>query len=185
MCSPPFRMEGDGLVNTGKIFEQNFKKSVPDDFYYLRLKDPAVGWTGGASKYSPTNPFDCLIYTGTGLHCIELKSTARAITFWRADFENDGKKHTFEIKKHQIQGLNAADIFAGVYPSIVINFRDVDETWCITITDFLILTGGTSKKSINHEDASLVGYRVPSRKLKVNERYDIKAMTEAIEHGRR
>lgn len=172
-------------MNTGKIFEQNFKKSVPDDFYYLRLKDPAVGWTGGASKYSPNNPFDCLIYTGTGLHCIELKTCAKSITFWREDFEHDGKKHTFEIKKHQIKGLYEAGIYHGIYPSIVINFRDANETWCIPISLFKDFTDGLSKKSINHEDAALLGYRVPTRHLKVNDRYDIKAMTEAIEHGGR
>ena len=172
-------------MNTGKIFEQNFKKSVPDDFYYLRLKDPAVGWTGGASRYSPNNPFDCLIYTGTGLHCIELKTCAKSITFWREDFEHDGKKHTYEIKKHQIIGLLEADTYHGVYPSIVINFRDVGETWALPIALFKTLTDNLPKKSINHKDAALVGFRVPMRHLKVNDRYDIKAMTEAIEHGGR
>ena len=172
-------------VNTGKVFEQNFKKSVPDDFYYLRLKDPAVGWTGGASKYSPTNPFDCLIYTGTGLHCVELKSTAMSITFWREDFEHDGKKHTFEIKKHQIRGLQEAAAFNGVYPSIVINFRNAVETWCIPIAAFITYTDALNKKSINHDDARLMGYKIPTRLLKVNERYDIRAMTEAMEHGGR
>lgn len=172
-------------MNTGKVFEQNFKKSVPADFYYLRLKDPAVGWTGGSSKYSPSNPFDCLIYTATGLHCIELKTTSEAITFWRADFENDGKKHTFEIKKHQILGLQDADKYDHVYPSIVINFRNAEETWCIPIREFVTLTDGLKKKSLNHLDASTVGYRVPSKRLRVNERYDIKAMTEVVEHGRR
>lgn len=173
------------LMNTGKVFEQNFKKSVPRDFYFLRLKDPAVGWTGGNSKYSPNNPFDCLIYTGTGLHCIELKSCAKSITFWREDFEHDGKKHTFEIKKHQINGLCEAAIFEHVYPSIVINFREAGETWCIPIATFVTFTGGLNKKSINHEDASIMGYRVPSHVLRVNERYDIKVMTEVVEHGGR
>lgn len=172
-------------MNTGKVFEQNFKKSVPGDFYYVRLKDPAVGWTGGASKYSPNNPFDCLIYTGTGLHCIELKTCAKSITYWREDFEHDGKKHTFEIKKHQIKGLCEAAIYHGVYPSLVINFRDVGETWCIPISLFKNYTDGLAKKSINHEDATLIGYRVPARHLRVNDRYDIKAMTEVVERGGR
>lgn len=178
-------MKGDGLVNTGKIFEQNFKKSVPGDFYYLRLKDPAVGWTGGASKYSPNNPYDCLIYTGTGLHCIELKTCAKSITFWREDFEHDGKKHTFEIKKHQILGLCEAAEHENVYPCLVINFRDAGETWCLPIKAFLTLTDGLEKKSINAKDAATVGWKVPTKALKVNERYDIKTMTEVVEHGGR
>ena len=183
LYSPPFCMEGDGLVNTGKIFEQNFKKSVPDGFYYLRLKDPAVGWTGGASKYSPSNPFDCLIYTGTGLHCIELKTTASAITFWKEEFENDGKKHTFEIKKHQIIGLHDAGRYENTYPSLIINFRNAGETWRIHIDSFIEWAQSTTKKSMNHKDASQIGSIVPSKILKVNERYDIGAVLEAIEHG--
>ena len=171
-------------MNIGKVFEQNFKKSVPADFYYLRLKDPAVGWTGGTSKYSPSNPFDCLIYTGVNLYCIELKTCARSITFWREDFEHDGKKHTFEIKKHQIHGLSDAAKHAGVYAGLVINFRDVDETWYMPIASFVKYTDGLNKKSINHEDACTIGHIVPSKKLRVNELYDIKTMTEVVERGR-
>lgn len=172
-------------MNIGKVFEQNFKKSVPVDFYYLRLKDPAVGWTGGTSKYSPSNPFDCLIYTGTGLHCIELKTTAGAIRFWKEELENDGKKHNFEIKKHQILGLQEADKYDNVYPSLIINFRNVGETWRMPINAFVEWTNNTTKKSMNHIDASLIGTLVPSKILKVNERYDVGAMVEAIEHGGR
>lgn len=172
-------------MNTGKVFEQNFKKSVPGDFYYLRLKDPAVGWTGSTSKYSPNNPFDCLIYTSTGLHCIELKTCSNSITFWREDFEHDGKKHTFEIKKHQIEGLEQASMFPNVYAGLVINFRSAGETYYLPIQVFTAYINVLDKKSINDKDAHVIGYPVPVTKFRVNERYDIRAMTEVVEHGGR
>lgn len=171
-------------MNTGKIFEQNFKASVPKDYYYLRLNDPAVGFTGGTSSYAVANPFDCLIYTGRMLHCLELKSTNGAITYWREDFEADGKKHTFEIKKHQILGLQKAARHEGVFAGIIINFRNADETYCLPIANFLSYTETLDKKSINQKDAAAIGgILIQARKLKVNERYDVRALTGVIELG--
>ena len=58
-------------MNTGKLFERDFKASVPKEYYFLRLHDPAVGFTGGASSFAVSNPFDCLLYTGKVLYCLE------------------------------------------------------------------------------------------------------------------
>lgn len=172
-------------MNTGKLFERDFKASVPKEYYFLRLHDPAVGFTGGASSFAVSNPFDCLLYTGKVLYCLELKSKDGAITYWREDFETDGKKHTFEIKKHQILGLQRAAGYEGVFAALVINFRNKEETWCIPIRNFLDYTNELRKKSINAEDAALMdGILIPEKKLKVNRRYDIRALTEVIEHGR-
>ena len=140
-------------MNTGKVFEENFKKSVPKEYYWHRLKDPAVAFSGGASKYSTTNPFDCMIFTGSKLHCIELKSKNGAITFWREDLEHDGKAHTFEIKKHQIIGLLKASEYNGVYAGIVINFRNADKTIYITISAFAGFIRQTYKNSISYKYA--------------------------------
>lgn len=171
-------------MNTGKIFENNFKASVPKDYYYLRLHDPAVGFTGGASSYAVSNPFDCLLYNGQRLYCLELKSKNGAITYWREDFEADGKKHTFEIKKHQILGLKKAAQYDGIFAGIIINFRHTGDTYCIPIDKFLAYTSVLDKKSINTQDAvAMGGIPVGVRKLKVNERYDIAGLTEVVEHG--
>ena len=158
-------------MNTGKKFENNFKASVPKEFYYLRLHDPAVGFTGGNSSYAVSNPFDCLMYTGQRL-------------YWREDFETDGKKHTFEIKKHQIQGLQKAAAFPSIFAGLVINFRQAGETYYIPIDRFIAYTDVLDKKSLNAKDAAAMGGTpVGVRKLKVNERYDIRGLTEVMEHG--
>ena len=173
-------------MNTGKIFERNFKASVPREFYFLRLNDPAVGFTGGNSAFAPSNPFDCLIYTGRNLHCLELKSKNGALTYWREDFETDGKKHTFEIKKHQLNGLAKAAGFPNVFAGLVMNFRNKDETWYVPIADFLSYTAELPKKSVNAEDAAKMGgVLIPVKKLKVNERYDVQWLTEVVESGGR
>ncbi len=171
-------------MNIGKVFEENFKKSVPKEYYYHRLKDPAVAFSGGASKYSTTNPFDCMIFTGQKLHCIELKSKNGAITFWREDIEHDGKKHTFEIKKHQIVGLAKASEYNGVYAGIVINFRNADKTIYIPINKFMEFITQTEKNSINYKDALDIGIELEVKHLKVNERYNIRQLIEVIESGK-
>ena len=171
-------------MNTGKIFEQNFKASVPKEYYFLRLQDPAVGFTGGASSFAVSNPFDCLLYTGSMLFCLELKSKNGAITYWREDFETDGKKHTFEIKKHQILGLQKAAGFPGVFAGLIVNFRNTGETWCLPIRQFLEYTKELPKKSINAGDAAQMGgLLLPVRKLRVHERYDVRWLTGVIEGG--
>ena len=171
-------------MNPGKVFEHNFQASVPKEFYYLRLHDPAVGFTGGTSSFAVSNPFDCLLYTGRKLYCLELKSKNGAITYWRKDFETDGKKHTFEIKKHQILGLQKAAAFPNVAAGLVINFRQTEETWYLPIGQFLDYTDALPKKSINADDAQAMGgIPIAVRKLKVNERYDIRAFTEVMERG--
>lgn len=171
-------------MNTGKKFENNFKASVPKEFYYLRLHDPAVGFTGGNSSYAVSNPFDCLMYTGQRLYCLELKSTQQSITYWREDFETDGKKHTFEIKRHQIQGLQKAAAFPNIFAGLVINFRQAGETYYIPIDRFIAYTDVLDKKSLNAKDAAAMGGTpMGVRRLKVNERYDIRGLTEVMEHG--
>lgn len=171
-------------MNTGKKFEQNFKASVPKEYYFLRLHDPAVGFTGGASSFAVSNPFDCLLYTGSMLYCLELKSKNGAITYWREDFETDGKKHTFEIKKHQIHGLQKAAPFPGIFAGLIMNFRNCGETWCVPIGNFIDYTRELTKKSISAGDAAAMGgLLIPAKKLKVNERYDVRWLTGVIEHG--
>lgn len=111
-------------MNTGKIFEGNFVKSIPKEYYHLRLKDPAVSFCGGDSKFSPTNPYDFIVFDGSSLFCFELKSKDGAINFWSSEIEADGKKHTFEIKKQQIKGLTEAAEHKGVNAGLLINFRN-------------------------------------------------------------
>ena len=171
-------------MKIGKVFEENFKKSVPKEYYFHRLKDQAVAFSGGNSKFSTANPFDCMIYTGKNLHCIELKSKNGAITFWREDLDHDGKKHTFEIKKHQIVGLSRAAEYNGVYAGIVINFRNADKTIYIPIGRFTEFTENTEKNSINYKDALEIGIELEVKHLKVNERYNIQQLIEVIESGK-
>jgi len=67
-------------MNAGKQFEKDFKASVLDDQFYLRLKD-AGGWSKSADlRFTPSQLCDCLLFTRGTLYLLELKShTGRSI----------------------------------------------------------------------------------------------------------
>ena len=61
-------------MNAGKQFEKDFKASVLDDQFYLRLND-AGGWSKSSDlRFTPSQLCDCLLFTRGTLYLLELKS---------------------------------------------------------------------------------------------------------------
>lgn len=171
-------------MNVGKVFEGEFKASIPKHFYYLRINDPAVGFSGGNSQFAPKNPYDFILFD-VKLYCLELKSTATSLTFWQERFEEPGKRKTFEIRKHQIIGLTDAAKHENVFAGFLFNFRKKNTTVYVPIHKFNEFAATTTKKSINCDDALAYGFPVDSWQLKVHYRYDIEKMCkEAIAFGK-
>lgn len=165
--------------NVGKIFEDSFIKSVSKLSYcwHKRLNDNASSWAGGDNtRFTSTNECDFLLFntlTKT-LYALELKSTNSTLTFWRKDFEIQGKKQTFNIKKNQILGLmnwNHYPIICG----LIINFRNENnDTYFIYIKDFVEYTNNLNKKSININDIEkMKPIKLESKKLRTNYLYKI------------
>lgn len=168
-------------MNQGKVFEKAFVNSIPDGIYCQRLIDPAASF-GGASKtrFSPHQPYDFYAFVKPYFFAMELKSTSGSLTFWREDFDNDGKKHTFEIKKWQIEGLNRASQHEGVIAGFYINFRNVNKTYFLSIGKYHELTDGLNKKSINHEDVAQYGLLIEQQLLKVNYKYNLRKFFDDV-----
>ncbi|AAK79196.1 recombination protein U [Clostridium acetobutylicum] len=62
-------------INTGKRFEEDFKKSIPEKYCVIRLKDSASSWNGGtSSRFTINNPCDYIVFANKWLHLVELKS---------------------------------------------------------------------------------------------------------------
>lgn len=163
--------------NDGKIFEDSFIKSVPDYCWHKRLNDNASSWSGGANtRFTSTNECDFLLFdcnTRT-LSALELKTTKGSLTYWRKDFEEDGKKNTYQIKKNQILGLQKWNYFL-INCGFIFNFREKDNrTFYVSVDDFLKYTSTLSKKSINIEDVLKMNpIEIESKLLKVNYRYNL------------
>lgn len=112
---------------------------------------------------------------------IELKSTQGSLTFWRSDFDLDGKKHSYNIKKNQILGLQKWDKYL-MNCGLVFNFRNKDNrTYFVYINDFIQYTNELNKKSINIEDVMKMNPIEINAELKrVNYRYDIDNFLKTI-----
>lgn len=170
--------------NVGKKFEDNWKSSVPEDVYYLRLHDSANSFNQNSStlRFSMKSPYDCQLFDGKTrtLYCLELKSAAgKSMSFER----KKGDNKTANIKYHQIESLTKASQYAGMVVGFILNFRfedkDTEMTYFQSITDFNRMIENVNKKSFNIID--LLKYnpiRIEQTKKKVNYTYNISKFLE-------
>lgn len=160
--------------NVGKIFEHQWKISVPSYALCLRLKDSTGAFGAGNLRFASKNPFDYLMWNPQRrlLFALELKSVSgRLISFERSNEEKNG-----DIHFHQIEGLKEWDAFDGTICGFVIEFRELEMTIFLPIHEFQILTEVIDKKSftINDLDEHGIHYMViPQTKLVKNYKYDV------------
>lgn len=172
--------------NVGKIFETNFKKSIPDYCMIQRLNDPPQGFIeSSTARFAPKNPCDYIIFDSKGriLYCLELKTTKyKSISFEDVNEEKQSEKM---IHKHQILGLLDMSKHDHVCAGFVCNFRDeekgLERTYYQSIQDFLKMVDGIGKKSFNEMDLILNGaIKIIGKKYKVNHYWDVDGFMEKM-----
>lgn len=165
--------------NEGKRFEDNVKKSITDDMYYLRLKDSPSSFSQDSSstRFTLNNPFDALIFTDNCLFPLELKSTQST----SISIQKDKTERSKMIKINQIEGLTESSLYKGIYAGFLFDFRKTDNTYYLTIKDFNCFLQEGNKKSINEQDViNYNGIQLEKRKLKINYRYDLEKLFKKI-----
>lgn len=168
-------------MNPGKIFENNFSKSIPDNIYYIRIKDSASSFSHNQkSRFTSNNPFDFLMFFEGILYPLELKSTkSKSFSIQLSEEEKDK-----EIKYHQIKSLENANKYKNIVSGFVLDFRG-NKTYWMYIEDFLLFLKENNKKSINIKDIEKYnGIEISKKKLRVNYRYDIQKLIKDIEDTR-
>lgn len=171
-------------MNIGKQFEAQWKASVPDYALLYRLPDSAQSF-GGANnlRFSSKNPFDFLLWDSTKhrLYALEMKTVSgKSISFER-NKEDKGKIHY-----HQIKGLNYWNQYEGIVCGLVIEFRELETTVFIDISEFNRLISLIEKKSFNFNDLKLLGINhiiVKQKKKKTRYIYDIDRFLHDIEYA--
>lgn len=157
--------------NTGKILEQNWKKSVPSNVFYYRPPDSAQSFgTNRNLRFSAKSPCDCFMFNGVFLYALELKSVGtKSMSFER---ENSDKG---VIHKHQIDNLYKFSQYENVISGFIFDFRLSDSTYFCHINDFIEMINNIEKKSFNEKDLYEWGkpLKIEKKKLKINYRYDI------------
>lgn len=169
-------------MNQGKIFEQDFKSSVPDYVLLYRLPDAAQSF-GNSSKlrFSRKNPFDYIMWDSKRhiLYALELKTVkGKSISFERT------KDDKGEIHYHQVQGLNLWDKYDGIICGFIIEFRELDKCIFISISDYNSLVDIVTKKSFNMKDLEYnnITYFTIDRKLrKTRYSYDVDSFLERMQ----
>ena len=145
-------MAGKGV---GKIFEEEVKASFPPEYYVERYKDDTAGF------YGVSNPADFRLYRYPFTFLLELKS-------------HKGKSLPIDkIRPNQVQGMHKAVQHKGIYAGFLINFRDLEETYYITVQDMVTYINSTDRKSIPVEWCRENGVRIQQSKKRVRYTYNL------------
>ena len=158
------------VMNLGKRFEQNFKKSVPDNIFYYRFRDGSSSWGGNDKvRFQQTNICDSLMYDGKRMYLLELKSTKAK----NLPFSN--------IKQHQIEDLLKASKYINTICGLIIEFSELIECYFIEINKLKEFYDKTSRKSIPIDYLRENGTKIEIKRLKVNNRFNISKFIEEVD----
>lgn len=162
------------VKNQGKVFEEQWKISAPNYVLLYRLPDPAQSFCGSNTlRFSSKPPFDFLMWDSSKriLYALEMKTVGgKSISF------ELNKKDKGEIHYHQIKGLNKWNQYNGIICGFVIEFRQIEKTIFLDISEFNKLISDIKKKSFNIADLdkNCVRYVViEQKKLRSRYRYNI------------
>lgn len=151
--------------NIGKIFEAEIKASFPSDFFVERYKDDTAGF------YGVSNPADYRIYKYPYTFLLELKT-------------HRGKSIPIDkIRPNQIQGMLKAVHHDGVYGGFILNYRDLEETYYISVNAMIGYITGTDKKSIPVDWCRYNGVKIEQIKKRVRYSYNLSKWLEGYYNG--
>ena len=147
--------------DAGKIFEEEIKASIPPDVYAERYKDDTAGFKGVA------NPADYRLYKYPYTFLLELKT-------------HKGKSLPLaKIRERQLQGMYKASLYKGVFAGFLINFRELEETYYVSVNDVVTFISSNDRKSIPVEWLRAYGTRIPQTKKRVRYTYDLNKLLGA------
>lgn len=160
--------------NEGKVFEQDFAKSMPNYALLYRLPDSAQVFGGSNNlRFSRKNPFDFLLWDSKRktLYALELKTVSKQ----SISFERD-KNEKGEIHCHQVQGLNTWNKYDGITCGFILEFRGIATTVFLDIESYNTLVTQIDKKSFSYQDICVSGlpyFVIPQVIKKTHYSYDI------------
>ena len=156
-------------MNTGKIFEEDIKKSIDDTAFLYRLRDSGGSWQGGnKSRFTPSNICDFILFKGSKLYLLELKSHKGKSIPYTAIKQLD---KLLEVSNRKLENLKAL---------LLLNFADLEETYLIEVESVASIKESKSRKSLSIEDVREYGYKVDQVKKKVRYRYKLLECLEEI-----
>lgn len=168
-------------INTGKQFENDFKSSVPIHVFIYRFKDATGSWQTGVCekcktpiqsnvRFQSSNICDFMLFNYPNLYFLELKSTKSKSLPFSALRENQKKELTTSGRRK------------GIRSGLVVNFRDINETYYMSIDMFNDLEEKLTSKSIPVKVFREYAVRIYQEKKQVHFTYNINRFLNEIEN---
>ena len=138
---------------------------MPDTCWIYRLRDNASSFSGGNNtRFASTNICDYIAFD----------DITRTLFLWELKSTKNTSIPLTMIRQNQIDGLLKAskhNLVAG----LIINFRnEYNDTFFITIDEFIDMTSSLNKKSFNVKDLESIGaIRIESTKKRTRHTYNI------------
>lgn len=162
------------MANTGKVFEADFRTSLPSHVLIVRLNDsPQAFSKSKLTRFTCRTPCDFILFDGKTLYPVELKTTKyRSISFENINDDDDQNKM---VHKHQILGLTEFSKYENVKAGFFFDFRDeendCERCYFQRIEDFNNMVKQINKKSFNELDLLTVGKAIKIQGEKKRTRY--------------
>ena len=155
----------------GKIFEQNWKASIPEGIFVYRPPDAAQSFQSNSNlRFSLRSPCDYFIFNGQYLWALELKSVAGTSISFECCNTDKGVIHDYQIKT-----LKEFRTYPNVISGLLIDFRKSCNTYFLSIDYWDQLINSINKKSFTEKN--LLDYSsaiwIEKKKLRINYKYNV------------
>jgi recombination protein U len=156
-------------MNAGKKFEEDWRNSVPEGIFLLRLKDGG-GWGNGTNtRFTPSNECDAIMFDGQIFYMLEFKS-------------HEGASIPFTcIRDKQLESLRNNKDYKNLRAGFVFNFRDAGNITIYVdgwkVWDYI---NNADRKSIPIGWIVLNGVEIKNIKKISRYRYDIQGFCQTI-----
>lgn len=172
--------------NVGKVFEEDFKNSVPEYVICTRLRDAPQVFKKTA-RYSHENPCDFLLFDSKRgiFSAFELKTTKNKFMTFDSLFEGENTKTSNTIHKHQIIGLSKYKKYNRVNSGFIFCFRNPNnayqDAYYLDVVDFIKMVSKLNKKSFNLNDLEQCPYiKLNGKKKRTRYEWDIEELLNEL-----
>ena len=158
-------------MNEWKLFEEDFKKSIPKGYWFYRFKD-GTGNFGGTKnenvRFQAHNISDCEVMGKKYLFVLELKS-------------HKGSSIPFNcIRATQLKEMSEIN-HELVKAYFIFNYRDLENTFAVDVQTVKEYIEKSDRKSIPIKWAMEKGIEIKGIKKKVRFRYELESFFKGIE----
>lgn len=149
--------------NPGKVFEEDFKKSVPEDCWIYRFKDGTANFDGQKNenvRFQAKNICDFQVMTKDNLFLLELKSHANVSIGFDC------------IRDNQVNEMTKID-HPRIKAYFIFNFRDMEKTFAIEATKIKEYMETATRKSFPFTWCEENGIEIKGIKKRTRWKYDL------------